>query len=72
MELIERFGIQYWVLILVVLYGVLWLWCLMDLIKSEFTDNSIKALWLLLLVFLNPLAPFLYGHFARKQKLRMR
>ncbi|SNS60365.1 Phospholipase_D-nuclease N-terminal [Belliella buryatensis] len=72
MELIEPFGIQYWILALVVLYGVLWLWCLIDLIKSEFTDNSIKALWLLLLVFLNPLAPFLYGHFARKQKLRTR
>lgn len=72
MELIEPFGIQYWILVLVVLYGVLWLWCLIDLIKSEFTDNSIKALWLLLLVFLNPLAPFLYGHFARKQKLRTR
>jgi hypothetical protein len=72
MELIEPFGMQYWILILVVLYGVLWLWCLIDLIKSEFTDNSIKALWLLLLVFLNPLAPFLYGHFARKQKLRTR
>ncbi|SIS50389.1 Phospholipase_D-nuclease N-terminal [Belliella pelovolcani] len=63
---------QLWMLALAALYGILWLWCLIDLIKSEFTDNSIKAFWLLLLVFLNPLAPFLYGHFARKQKLRTR
>lgn len=63
---------QLWMLALAALYGILWLWCLIDLIKSEFTDNSIKVLWLLLLVFLNPLAPFLYGHFARKQKLRTR
>jgi hypothetical protein len=60
------------ILLTMILYGILWIWSLVDLLKSEFTDNSIKLLWLLLLVFLNPLAPFLYGHFARKQKIRYR
>ena len=63
---------ELWMLALVALYCVLWIWSLIDLLKSEFTDNSIKMLWMLLLVFLNPIAPFLYGHFARKQKIRYR
>lgn len=55
-----------------VLYGILWLWCLVDLLKSEFTDNSIKLLWVVILIFANPIAPFIYSHIARKQKIRYR
>lgn len=54
------------------LYAILWLWCIVDLLRSEFKDKSVKMLWVLLLIFANPLAPFVYGHLARKQKLRYR
>ncbi|MCH7410140.1 PLDc N-terminal domain-containing protein [Belliella sp. DSM 111904] len=53
------------------LFATLWIWAVVDLLKSEFKDNSTKLLWLLLLIFLNPLAPFLYFHLSRKQKLRI-
>lgn len=56
----------------VALYGILWLWCVVDLLRSEFKDNSTKLLWGVILIFVNPLAPFLYSHIARKQKLRLR
>ncbi|MFD2034058.1 PLDc N-terminal domain-containing protein [Belliella marina] len=60
------------VFLAMVLYGILWIWCIVDLLNSEFKDNSVKLLWGLILIFINPLAPFLYSHISRKQKIRLR
>lgn len=62
------FGILKWVLIfggpVFLLLFVFWLWMLIDCAKREFDD---KALWIILLIFLNFIAAVLY-YFVVKRK----
>lgn len=66
------FGILKWVLIfggpIFLILFVFWLWMLIDCAKREFDD---KALWIILLIFLNFLAAILYFFIIkRKNKTR--
>jgi hypothetical protein len=46
----------------------LWLFTLIDIIRSEFTEPSNKILWIILVIFLSPLALLLYYLIGRNQK----
>jgi hypothetical protein len=47
---------------------ILWLSCLIDIIKSEFQGNN-KIIWLLVVIFVPLLGMILYYIFGRKQKI---
>jgi len=47
---------------------VLWIWCLVDILKSEFTGYN-KIIWILLVLFLQVLGVILYLFIGRKQKI---
>lgn len=47
----------------------LWLWALVDLLKSDFTKQVNKLVWLVLIVFLPLLGVPLYFFIADRQKL---
>lgn len=56
------------VMILAVLYGILSFWAIWDLSKKEQVQNSEKMMWLALILFMHPIGPFLYFHFANKKR----
>ena len=64
------FGILKWVLIfggpIFLAFFVFWLWMLIDCVKREFDD---KALWIILLIFLNFLAAILYFFFVKRKNI---
>jgi len=64
------FGILKWVLIfggpVFLLLFVFWLWMLIDCAKREFDD---KALWIILLIFLNFIAAVLYYFIVKRKNI---
>lgn len=64
------FGILKWVLIfggpIFLLLFVFWLWMLIDCAKREFDD---KALWIILLIFLNFIAAILYFFIVKRKNI---
>ena len=61
-----------WLFILAIVSGSigLFIYVLVDIIKSEFTNNINKIIWLLLVIFLAPLGIVLYLLIGRKQKIQ--
>jgi membrane protein DedA with SNARE-associated domain len=47
---------------------VLWIWALIDILKSDFKDNINKIIWLLVVLLLNFLGVLLYYFIGRGQK----
>lgn len=61
------FGILFFILFIVPF--VLWIWALVDIVRSEFTGYN-KIIWLLLVIFLPVLGLILYYFIGRKQKIK--
>lgn len=54
---------------LVALIGfILWLWALIDVLKSEFSDSIVKLIWLCVVFFIPFLGVILYYFIGRGQK----
>ena len=47
---------------------ILWIWALIDILKSDFKDNINKIIWLLVVFVLNFLGVLLYYFIGREQK----
>ncbi|WP_369411890.1 PLDc N-terminal domain-containing protein [Chryseolinea lacunae] len=45
-------GVSFPGLLLVLFSFVLWLWALIEIIRSDFKDSSQKIIWLLVLIFI--------------------
>ncbi len=59
------------IIIILMIFGlpvILWLWSLIDCLKSEF-KNYDKIVWVLLIIFLPILGAILYLIIGRKQKV---
>lgn len=56
------------ILIILAFPGLLWIWALVDALKSEFTDSSNKLIWVLLILLLPILGAFLYLVIGRGQR----
>ncbi|RIW18395.1 PLDc_N domain-containing protein [Algoriphagus lacus] len=41
-------------------YFVLWVYCLVDAIRSNFKDQNMKLIWVLILLFAHGLGPIAY------------
>ncbi len=48
---------------------VVWIWALIDILKSEFSGNN-KIIWLLLVIFIPLLGVILYYFIGREQKIK--
>ena len=55
-------------IILVLIFIIFWVWALIDILKSDFEDNIIKLIWLLVVFFLSILGAILYYFIGQKQK----
>lgn len=47
----------------------LWIWALVDIVRSRFPEESTKIIWCLLVVFLPFLGTILYLAIGREQKM---
>jgi len=60
------------VLMLLILFfgpAILWIWALIDALKSDFKDGSTKILWVLVLILLPVVGWLLYLTIGRSQRL---
>jgi hypothetical protein len=47
---------------------LLWLWALIDTLRSDFTNSSSKLIWILLIIILPVLGAIIYLIVGRQQK----
>lgn len=59
----------YLILLIYIIPGILWLWALIDLVKSEFPDKNMKLIWALIIIFIPLIGSIIYLVMGRKQKL---
>lgn len=45
---------------LAALYFALWIYCLVDIIRSEFKDPNMKLIWIVILLFAQLIGPIIY------------
>ncbi|REG83612.1 PLDc N-terminal domain-containing protein [Algoriphagus antarcticus] len=43
-----------------ILYAILWIYCLVDIIRSEFKDPNMKIIWIVILLFAQGIGPIVY------------
>lgn len=41
-------------------YIILWIYCLIDIIRSEFKDPNMKLIWVLIILFAHVVGPIAY------------
>ena len=63
------FGLLIWQLLILVAIG-LWIYCLIDILKSKFEQND-KIVWVLVVVLLPILGSLLYLVIGRKKKVKL-
>lgn len=56
-------------LFLIIIPTILWVWALIDILKSQFKGGSDKVVWLLVVCFLPLLGFILYFSIGRNQKV---
>jgi hypothetical protein len=47
-------------LLLSIAYFILWVYCLIDAIRSDFKDPNMKLIWIIVLLFAQGLGPLAY------------
>ena len=55
-----------------ILYAVLWIWEIIDLLRADFKDSNMKIVWAVVLIFANPIGPFVYFIISKDQKSNLR
>ncbi len=58
------------ILFILLIPGILWIWALIDIIRSEFADSTNKIIWVLVIIFLPVIGALLYLLIGRGQKLK--
>jgi len=58
------------ILLILLIIPLAWLWALIDVLRSEFTNSSNKIVWVLLIFFLPLLGALLYLLIGRNQKAK--
>ena len=48
----------------------LWLWALIDLLRSSFSDSTTKLIWAVVIIFMSILGALLYLLIGRNQKVK--
>ncbi|MGM0943658.1 MAG: PLDc N-terminal domain-containing protein [Bacteroidota bacterium] len=56
-------------LIFGLLYLILWIYCLVDIIRSDFKDQNMKLIWVLIILFAQVLGPIAYLILGKNSKI---
>ncbi|UZD21662.1 PLD nuclease N-terminal domain-containing protein [Algoriphagus halophytocola] len=57
-------------LFLVGLYFALWIYCLVDIVRSEFKDSNMKLIWIVIILFAQLIGPLIYLVIGKGTKSR--
>ncbi len=62
LSFIQNMGGGFIVIFLIfgILYAILWIYCLVDIIRSEFKDPNMKIIWIVILLFAQGIGPIVY------------
>lgn len=58
-----------WEILLICIFSIIWIWALVDIVKSQFSNDSDKILWIILILFLPLIGAVLYFSIGKKQTL---
>ncbi|WP_339698660.1 PLD nuclease N-terminal domain-containing protein [Algoriphagus aquimarinus] len=50
------------------IYGILWIYCLVDILRSEFKDPNMKIIWIVILLFAQGIGPLVYLAMGKSTK----
>ena len=50
-------------------YFILWVYCLVDAIRSDFKDRNMKLIWVIILLFAQGLGPIAYLILGKNSKM---
>ncbi|MBN3521266.1 PLDc_N domain-containing protein [Algoriphagus lutimaris] len=53
-------GMIFFFMIFGLLYTILWIYCLVDIIRSEYKDANMKLIWLIIILFAQVIGPIVY------------
>jgi hypothetical protein len=56
------------VLVFILLPAILWIWAIIDLLKSNFENDTNKIIWALIIIFIPFIGAILYLALGRTQK----
>lgn len=55
-------------LLIGVAYFILWVFCLVDVLRSNFKDQNMKLIWVVILLFAHGLGPIAYLILGKRSK----
>lgn len=53
-------GVLILFILLSIAYFIFWIYCLVDVIRSDFKDSNMKLIWIVILLFAHGLGPIAY------------
>lgn len=52
-------------------YFILWVYCLIDVIRSDFKDSNMKLIWVIILLLAHGLGPIVYLVIGKNSKSKI-
>jgi hypothetical protein len=62
-------GIGFYEILVIFIPTILWIWALIDVLRSNFKDSTSKIVWLIAVIFVPFLGAILYLLFGRRQRV---
>ncbi|WP_111316496.1 PLDc N-terminal domain-containing protein [Algoriphagus chordae] len=50
-------------------YGILWIYCLVDILRSDFKDSNMKIIWIVVILFAQLIGPLVYLAMGKSTKI---
>lgn len=61
-------GSMIFILLIGLIYGILWLYSLVDILRSDFKDPNMKIIWIVIILFAQVIGPIVYLAMGRSTK----
>lgn len=62
-------GFLLFILLFSLAYFILWVYCLVDVIRSDFKDQNMKLIWILVILFGQVVGPLAYLVLGKRTKV---
>lgn len=56
-------------LLFLLIYSILWIYCLVDIIRSEFKDPNMKIIWIVIILFAQVIGAIVYLAMGKSTKI---
>lgn len=55
-------------LVIILIYGLVWIYCLVDILRSDFKDPNMKIIWILIILFAQVIGSLIYLAMGKSTK----